>query len=291
MRILVTGANGMLGRDLCDEVAKRHTLLPFTRADADVTDLDALIPAFRDASPDAVIHTAAETNVDGCEQRPDHAFRVNTWGAWATAAAAEEAGARFLLLSTDFVFDGRSQRPYTEFDPLNPINVYGASKAAAETACRNACRRCTVVRTQWLYGRQGRSFPRTILTAAAAGKPLRVVTDQVGSPTYTRDLAAVLIWLCEHPCDGTYHVANAGAATRWEWARELLQLAGWDDVEVEASVSSEWPTPAARPPYSVLRRFALELRGADDMPTWQAGLARFVEESRAAREIPARAPS
>src|SRR5437763_5562498 len=148
MRVLVTGANGMLGRDLCDALRVRHTSIPLTRAEADVTDLDALLAAFRAAQPEVVIHAAAETNVDRCEQEPEHAFRVNTWGAWAAAAAAEAVGARFILISTDFVFDGAAGVPYTEFDPVNPINVYGRTKAAAEVACHNACRHCSVIRTQ-----------------------------------------------------------------------------------------------------------------------------------------------
>jgi dTDP-4-dehydrorhamnose reductase len=288
VRILITGSDGMLGRDLCAVLAERHTPIPLTRAEADVTDLSALAAAVRQASPEVVIHAAAQTSVDTCEGDPDGAYRVNAWGAWAAAAAAEQAGARFVLISTDFVFDGTAGRPYTEFDPVNPLSVYGASKAAAEQVCRQACRRCLVVRTQWLFGRHGRSFPRTILEAAAAGRPLRVVTDQVGAATYTRHLAAALAWLCEQPCDGTYHLASTGAASRWEWAKETLRLAGWDDVPLQPITSAEWPAPAPRPAFTVLRNYALELRGVNLMPSWQEGMAAFITELRAAGELPLR---
>lgn len=288
MKFLVTGARGMLGRDLCELLAARYPAVAFGRAEADVTDLDALLSAFRRERPDVVIHAAAATNVDGCEEDPAWAYRVNAWGAWATATAAEDVGARFVLVSTDFVFDGKSGRAYSEFDQPNPINVYGASKLAGEQASRQACRRVAVARTQWLYGRHGPSFPRTILRAAAGGGPLRVVTDQVGTPTYTRHLAAKLLWLCEQPCNGTYHLSNAGAVSRYDWAREILRLVGWEDVELLPWSSAEWPTPARRPASSVLRRHALELRGADDMPSWQEGLAAFIEELGTAGEIPLR---
>src|SRR5439155_20202169 len=122
MRVLITGAGGMFGRDLCEQLRERHPAIPLTRAEADVTDLDSLLKAFRAASPEVVIHSAATTDVDGCERQPEEAFRVNTWGAWAASSAAQATGARFVLISTDFVFDGKADRPYTEFDPVNPIS-------------------------------------------------------------------------------------------------------------------------------------------------------------------------
>jgi dTDP-4-dehydrorhamnose reductase len=289
MKILVTGATGMLGHDLCECLRDRHEVVALSRADADVTDLEALMRACRRAAPEVVIQTAAATNVDGCEGDAESAYRVNTWGAWAAAVAADAAAARFVLISTDFVFDGQLGRPYTEFDEPRPVNVYGASKLAAERACRHACRRCVIARTQWLYGRHGASFPRTILQGAAAGQPLRVVTDQVGAPTYTRHLAAALERLCEQPCDGIFHLASAGSASRWEWASETLRLAGWGGIPVGKATSEEWPAPATRPAYSVLRPFALELMGAETMPRWQDGLAAFIAELSDAGELPRRA--
>ena len=275
----------MLGTDLCPILEERHEVVPLGRVDADVTDLEALLRAFREHQAGVVIHAAAETDVDGCEGDPDHAYRVNGWGAWAAATAAEAVGARFVLISMDFVFDGESDRPYTEFDPVHPISVYGTSKLAGEEAAQRACRRCTIVRTQWLYGRNGASFPRAILKAASGGGPLQVVADQVGSPTYTRHFAQKLRWLIEQRCDGVYHFSNSGAASRWEWACEILRLAGHREVEVQKARTSEFPRPARRPAYSVLRHLALEMRKADDIPAWQDGLSAFIDELKAAGEV------
>jgi len=274
MRVAVVGAGGMLGRDLCPILAERHEVTPLTRAEADATDLAALRAAFAALRPEAVVNCAAATDVDRCEQDPDYAYRGNTWAAWAVAAAAEEAGARLIHVSTDFVFDGEAGRPYSEWDAPNPISVYGASKLAGEQAAFRACRRATVARTQWLYGPHGKSFPRAILNAAAreGTTELRVVADQFGAPTFTGHLARKLAWLVEWPAHGLYHVNNAGECSRAEWAREVLRLAG-SPVRVVEIGSAEWPAPACRPRRSTLRRHALELQGADDLPDWRSGLA------------------
>jgi dTDP-4-dehydrorhamnose reductase len=286
LKVAVLGAGGMLGRDLCPILQERHAVAALTRAGGDVTDFPALELALAEAEPDVVINCAAATDVDRCETEPDWAYRANAWGAWSAAAAAEAVGARLIHISTDFVFPGEATAPYTEWDPTDPIGVYGASKLAGETAAFRACRRTSVVRTQWLYGLHGKSFPRAILNAAKRSpeKGLRVVRDQVGAPTYTVHLARKLEWLLEWPADGLYHVNNAGECSRFEWARETLALAGIE-VPLEPIASEEWPTPARRPPYSTLRRYALELMGEDDMPGWKQGLAEFIKELRVAGEL------
>ncbi len=292
MDLLITGAGGMLGRDLISAIeAAGHRALPFTRAELDVTDVDALRARFAELRPQAVIHCAAATAVDACEQTPDDAYRVNAWGSWAVATAAEAVGAKLVLVSTDFVFDGVGLRPYTEFDPVRPINVYGASKLAGEEAAQRACSWVAVARTQWLFGLHGRPFPLAILNAAAQGRPLRVVTDQVGSPTFTPDLAAKLVWLAEQPCPGIYHLSNAGVASRYEWATETLRLAGWDDIPVARATSAEFPTPAVRPAYSALRNYALELRGVPLLRPWREALADYVAQLRATGALPERVPT
>lgn len=276
----------MLGQDLCPILEERHEVIPVPREVVDVTDAAALTGYLREGRPDLVINCAAATDVDRCEQEPDWAYRVNAWGAWSAATAAEAAGARLIHISTDFVFPGRSGRMHHEWDPTQPINLYGASKLAGEDAVWRACRRASVVRTQWLYGRGGRSFPRAILNAAArAGETgLRVVTDQVGAPTYTRHLARKLAWLAEWPADGLYHINNAGECSRFQWAQETLAMAGLE-VAVTGISSEEWPTPAERPAYSTLRRYALELMGQDDLPHWREGLAEYLQELRTAGEL------
>lgn len=278
----------MLGQDLCPILAERYEVIRFTRAEADLTNLPRLREWLSAAGPDLVINCAAATDVDRCEREPDWAYRTNAWGAWAAAAATESFGARLIHLSTDFVFSGETERSYTEWDPTGPVSIYGASKLAGEEAVFRACRRASVVRTQWLYGRRGKSFPRAIL-AAAGRRPeegLKVVADQWGAPTFTGDLARKLLWLAGWPADGIYHINNAGECTRHEWAVRALRLAGLEDVPVRPILASEWPAPARRPRRSTLRRYSLELIGADDMPPWEQGLARFVDELREAGELP-----
>jgi dTDP-4-dehydrorhamnose reductase len=287
MRVAVLGAGGMLGTDLCRILAPVHCVQPLTRAEADVTDFPALRARLISLQPDVVVNCAAATHVDRCEQERDWAYRVNAWGAWSAAAAAEALGARCVHVSTDFVFCGETDRPYDEWSPTAPVNVYGASKLAGEQAVFRACRRASVVRTQWLYGRSGRSFPRTMLTAAQRRPEggLRVVADQLGAPTYTVHLARKLAWLVEWPADGLYHVNNSGECSRHDWTVELLRLAGLEEVPVHPVPASEFPLPAPRPRRSTLRRFALELAGSDDLPAWQQGLAEFVAELRTAGEL------
>lgn len=273
----------MLGQDLCPLLeAAGHEVVRCGRQEADVTDLEALRLLFRSVQPAVVINCAAATHVDRCEEEPDWAYRVNAWGAWAPANVADEVGARLIHVSTDFVFSGDTDRPYTEWDATGPIGVYGASKLAGEEAVFRATRSAAVVRTQWLYGRHGRGFPKIILDAAARRPEggLRVVADQCGAPTYTVHLARKLVWLTERPLHGLFHVSNAGECTRHAWAVETLRLGGLADVPVRAIRSEEWPTPARRPARSTLRRYALELMGEDDLPTWEQGLAEYVAELR-----------
>jgi dTDP-4-dehydrorhamnose reductase len=287
LRVAVLGAGGMLGRDLCPLLAERHEALALTRAEADIEDSPALAAALGAARPDVVINCAAATDVDRCEREPDWAYRVNAAGAGAAAAAAEACGARLIHVSTDFVFSGRPAGAYVEQDEPEPVSVYGASKLAGEREVREHARRASIVRTQWLYGRQGRSFPKAILNAALK-KPengLRVVADQFGAPTYTRHLARKLAWLVDWPIDGLYHINNAGSCSRHEWALETLARAGLE-VEVHAIKAEEWPAPARRPgPDSTLRRAALEAIGQDDLPDWREGVAAFIAELRAAGEL------
>ncbi|MGV3722377.1 MAG: dTDP-4-dehydrorhamnose reductase [Actinomycetota bacterium] len=288
VRIVVLGASGMLGTDLCALLAEQFETIPLSRDEADVTDAPGLQARLGALAPQVVINCAAATNVDRCETEPNWAYRLNGWGAWCAAAAAESVGARLIHLSTDFVFSGDSDAPYSEWDPVSPISVYGASKLAGETAVWRACRRASVVRTQWLYGCQGASFPRAILNAAKRRPEsgLRVVADQFGAPTYTRHLARKLAWLVNWPVDGLYHIGNSGECSRHEWAVRLLELAGVNDVDVAPIAAADWPAPAKRPlRRSTLRRYALELMGQDDLPSWQDGLREFVTELREAGEL------
>src|SRR5438132_588977 len=284
MKIAITGAAGQLGRDLLAELAPRHDCHGLTRAEADVTDYAALSGCLDSLRPDLVIHSAAYTDVDGCEREPDRAYRVNAIGAWNVAAAAHACGAAVAVISTDFVFDGAKREPYTEFDATNPLSHYGASKRAAEQAAMAANPRSYVIRTQWLYGVHGRNFPYAILRAAARGE-VKVVADQVGAPTYSPDLARMIGQIIATPRYGIYHANNAGSCSWYEFAVELYRLAGLDPTILRPIPSSEYPTPTHRPAYSVLRRYALQPMGLDDVRPWQEAARQFIEEARAAGKL------
>ncbi len=293
MKVLVTGANGMLGIDLCVELETAgHSVI---RADAgvregmtvpawvhvDVTNTKEIEECVLYHQPDAVIHAAAYTDVDGCERNPDLAFRVNGLGTWNLAAVCGAHRITLVYISTDFVFDGTKETPYTEFDTPNPISHYGASKLAGERYVTQLCPRHFIVRTSWLFGIHGKSFPDTILRKAASQLEIGVVCDQFGSPTYVPDLSRTLVGLLESPLYGTYHVTNAGHCNWFEFARKAVELAGLKNVEVKPMPAETWPSPTKRPAYSVLRHYALELQGKDNLPPWPQALTLFIAARQA----------
>lgn len=279
MRILITGAAGMLGHDL-QEALSGHELIPSDVTGGlrslDITDTDQVMSTIADVKPDIVVHPAAWTDVDGCERDPDKAFRVNGFGTWNIAAACARNDAAVVYVSTDFVFDGEKGSPYTEYDAVNPLSHYGASKLAGETHVRTVCPRHHIVRTSWLYGIHGKSFPRSMINLSKTRKEISVVADQTGSPTFTVDLAQTIRDLVESPLYGTYHVTNKGACSWYEFAARTLALAGINDVEVKPIEAEEWPSPTRRPRNSVMRHYALELQGCDNLRPWEDALADFV---------------
>ena len=272
----------MLGTDLrkaLEDLPDAELILTDVVGDVrqlDITDTDEVRGIITETSPDLVIHGAAYTDVDGCERDPDRAFRVNALGTWNVAVACRESDSALVYVSTDFVFDGEKGEPYTEYDPPNPIGHYGASKLAGEVHVRQLCPKHFIVRTAWLYGEHGKNFPFTILNAAKSKKELRVVADQVGSPTFTADLASAIRDLIRSPLYGTYHITNKGSCSWYEFAKQILTYAGIDDVEIKAIRSEEWPTPTRRPKNSVLRHYALELQGRDNLRTWEEALKDFI---------------
>jgi dTDP-4-dehydrorhamnose reductase len=291
MRIMVTGAEGMLGRELVARLAREHEVVAVDVADFDITGFAATREAIAAARPQLLCHCAAYTDVDGCERDPDRAFRVNALGTWNVAAAADGIGAGLIYISSDFVFDGAKGAPYTEYDAPNPLGAYGASKLAGEQHVRELLPRHFIVRTAWLYAAHGRNFVLSILRkarelAATAAAPsaeppaLRVVADQVGSPTFAGDLAdAIARHLVDSRLYGTYHITNKGWCSWAELATEALRLVG-SAARVEPIRSEQWPSPTRRPAYSVLRHYALELQGRDDLRPWQAALAEVVTQVR-----------
>jgi dTDP-4-dehydrorhamnose reductase len=268
MTVLVTGAGGQLGRAAlrelgADGIGLRH-------AELDVTNSAAVLAAAQQHQPTLILHAAAWTDVDGAETDRDGAYRANVLANRHVAEAAKAVGARLVTVSTDFVFDGRKGEPYVESDETNPISYYGETKLLGEQAALEAYPEGTwVVRTAWVYDEQGTNFPRLIMRLSETRDVLRVVEDQVGSPTYAGHLAPLLLSLPDVVPAGVLHLAGSGAATRREWAEAVLAEAGRTTV-VEGATSDEFPTPAERPSYSAL---GSERSETPILPPWRLGVA------------------
>jgi dTDP-4-dehydrorhamnose reductase len=278
MRIVVTGAGGQLGRELCRMLAN-ETVIP-----KDLPEFDLAQPAvegqIQDAKPDVVIHAGAYTDVDGAERTPDLAMAVNRDGAARVARAAARAGARLIYVSTDYVFDGTATVPYTERDTPNPINVYGMSKWLGEQAVLASGADALVVRTAWLYGHYGKNFVKSIMSAARRESALRVVSDQRGCPTFAEDLASALIALIAKSVSGVIHVTNRGDCTWHEFAEAIVRDMGLA-VPVAPITTEEAGRVATRPRFSVLSQDRLASVGIM-MPEWRRSLAQFVHAAEAA---------
>ena len=279
MRILITGAGGQLGRDL-QRVLAGHELLPCSHGQLDITNAPAVEQAISSFRPDAVVHSAALTDTTRCEREPDAAHAVNAEGATNVARACARASASMMYVSTNEVFDGEKPLPYLETDPPAPINQYGRSKLAGERAVQAALGEHYIVRTAWLYGQGGNHFVNKMLRAAEGGA-LTGVSDEIASPTWTRDLASATAALIETRRYGTYHFTNAGQASRFEWVQEILRLAGKTDValrpintlEFRASLSADAVVPE-KPPFSVLANEAAGALGIVLRP-WREALAAY----------------
>lgn len=274
MRIYVTGAKGQLGRALMRRLA-RHTLLGTDLPEVDLTDLPAIRSSLAAFAPDVIIHAAAYTDVDGAARQPDLAYRVNALGTRNVVVAGEAIGASVLAISTNEVFDGVHTQPYLEFDAPRPINPYAKSKLAAEQFIRDLTTRFYIVRTAWLYGLGGNNFVKKILARADSDGQLRVVTDEVSSPTYTEDLVTAIEQLMLTGAYGIYHFTNDGACSRFEFAQEILALSGRGHIPIEPIVLADYPRPSTPPPYAPLRNFCGAQIGITLRP-WQAALADYL---------------
>jgi dTDP-4-dehydrorhamnose reductase len=275
MRLVITGAAGMLGRDVVNAATLAgHDLTALARPELDITDARAVKDAVVAARPDAVINCAAWTDVDGAESSREAALAVNGVGAGNVAAAAAAAGALIVHVSSDYVFDGSKGTPYVESDTTNPLSEYGSTKLAGELAVAQAApgSHC-IVRSSWLFGVGGKSFPATILRLAVERDELTVVDDQVGCPTFTGHLAQALVKLAADGLGtGVLHVAGGGQCSWHELAQEIVWRAG-AQCEVKPGRTADRGRPAPRPAFSVLRTE----RGAPQLPDWQEGLAAFME--------------
>ncbi len=277
MKVLVTGAKGMLGTDLVACLASRgHRVVGVDVDELDITRRREVVREVTRLRPDVLINAAAYTDVDGSETNEELAFRVNAEAVENLARACLEAGCRLIHISTDYVFDGKKEGSYREDDLPRPVGVYGRSKWEGEKRLRGILPEACVIRTAWLYGKAGKNFVKAILAQAERKGTLRVVDDQRGSPTYTRDLAAALATSAELGLTGTYHVTNRGACTWLEFARTILDLAGRRDVEVLPISTAELGRPAPRPANSVLDVGKFEAATGLLLPPWQEALADYL---------------
>jgi len=279
MKVLITGSDGTLGRDVCAALAPGHTVVPTTIETLDITQARAVARQVDEHRPDLVMHLAAMTDVDGCELRPDEAERVNAAGTVNVAEACRRVGCRLLYVSSGCVFDGRSDRPYTEEDTPNPVNVYGASKYHGEQAVRKLVGRHYIVRTCWLYGAGDRKFISRFIERARREDSVPVVTDKVGSPTWSRDLAGALVHVAESGAFDTYHIANAGVASRFDMARLILDVTGIK-CRLEPVDSSAFPLPAPRPGLEALDSRRLHKCGLRRLRTWQEALREYLQTAK-----------
>lgn len=281
LKILVTGAGGQLGTDVVQVASGsgHHDVIAATRADLDVGDRDSVMAVVSAASPDLIIHAAAWTAVDACESEPDKAWRVNAFGCRNVAEAARVAGSHVVGISTDYVFDGTSESPYVEWDYPHPLSVYGQSKLAGERELLGLLPGSTVVRTSWVCGPHGSNMVKTILRLGSGEGPLRFVDDQLGCPTFTGDLAAMLLYLGVARRPGLFHVTNQGETTWYRFARDVLIAAGMDPRRVEPITTAELvpPRPAPRPANSVLDNAALRMSGIALLPDHHESLERTVK--------------
>lgn len=276
MKILLTGATGMLGQALRENLGLEYEVIPLAHADLDITDLGATRTALSRARPEVVIHAGAWTDVDGCERDPDRSWRVNALGSRNLAVACQEVGAACCYLSTDYVFDGDKADPYTEFDAPNPISCYGGSKLAGERYVQTLTPRHWIIRSSWLFGPGGTNFVKTILTKARSGADLRVVDDQIGSPTYTHDLARAISRLVSGPHYGIWHITNSGSCSWYDFAAAILENTGLTGTRLEPITSKDLGRPAPRPRNSVLRNYCWELEGWPPLRSWSDALRDYL---------------
>lgn len=282
MNILVTGANGQLGREIVNLAADPNVrIMGFGRDELDISNPAQCEAVMADCMPDAVIHCAAYTAVDKAESDPDEAFRINAAGTRNIATAAKAVGAKLCYVSTDYVFDGRAAVPYEEQTKANPQTVYGRSKLAGEQEVQSIITEHFIVRTSWVFGKYGRNFVKTIRQLAGEREQLQVVDDQIGSPTYALDLANFLVTLVQTEFYGLYHATNVGTCSWYEFAQAILEESGLTAVRLEPCTTASFPRPAARPAYSVLSHSALLAHGFQAFRPWREALHHYMKDDEA----------
>lgn len=279
MKVIVTGAKGQLGTDLVQLLKDLpdYDVYGFGRDELDITNLNQVQKLFAEIKPDLVIHAAAYTKVDLAESEMDTAFKVNAIGTRNVAIATESAKSRLVYVSTDYVFNGEATKPLNEFEQTSPVSVYGKSKLAGEQFVREFHSKYFIVRTSWVYGIHGQNFVKTMLKLAQEKDQLSVVHDQIGSPTYSLDLASQIIAIASTTKYGTYHVSNSGICSWYEFAKAIFEEENVE-FDVKPCATEDFPRPAPRPKYSVFDHMGLRLNGFNEMRHWRDALRDFLLE-------------
>jgi len=277
MTILVTGANGQLGQELVRLGDNAIRIVGYGRQQLDITNLQQCRDVIQAVRPDAIIHTAAYTAVDRAETNADEAYRINAIGTRNLTLAARDLGVKICYISTDYVFDGCASQPYNEYDNTNPQSIYGKSKRAGEVLLQSLSDRYFIVRTSWVYGKYGNNFAKTMLKFAKERDSVSVVHDQIGSPTYTYDLARFLVDLVQTEAYGIYHASNAGVCTWYEFAKAIFEESG-SSIRIEPCTTEQFPRPAPRPAYSVMDHSAIRQNGFSDLRHWRDALRAYLKD-------------
>lgn len=278
MKVLVTGVNGQLGYDVCRELTARGVEnIGVDIADFDITDAAAVENYLVNYHPDVVVHCSAWTAVDAAEDQPEKVSAVNGQGPRNIARVCKQIGAKMVYISTDYVFSGDGERFYEVDDPVEPTSVYGKTKLEGEQAVRETLDEHFIVRISWVFGKNGKNFVRTMLTLAETRPELNVVCDQIGSPTYTADLAPLLCDMIATDKYGTYHATNEGVCSWAEFTEEIFRQAG-KQVKVNHIPTTEYPTKAVRPLNSRMSKEKLVENGFAKLPAWQDALSRYLKE-------------
>lgn len=279
MKVLVTGVGGQLGHDVVRELEQRgHEVTGVGREEMDITDAEKVRKVIRDCVPDAVIHCSAYTAVDRAEDEADQCRKVNVEGTKNIAEICAELDCKMIYISTDFVFSGEGERPWETDDAAGPISVYGRTKYEGEDEVKSRLDKFFIVRISWVFGKNGNNFVKTMLRIGKENGAVKVVDDQIGSPTYTRDMAVLLADMVQTEKYGVYHASNEGFCSWYDFAKEIFRLAGMDDVSVTPITSDQFPAKAKRPFNSRMSKEKLVKEGFNKLPSWQDALKRYLQE-------------
>lgn len=277
MKVLVTGVKGQLGYDVVNELVKRgHTAVGTDVEEMDITNAAKVREVLLSESPDAVIHCAAYTAVDAAEENVELCRKINAEGTENIAKVCQELDCKLLYVSTDYVFNGEGERPWEPYDEREPLNVYGQTKYEGELAVEKYVKKSFIVRIAWVFGVNGKNFIKTMLRLGKDHDELTVVADQLGSPTYTYDLAKLLVDMIESDKYGRYHATNEGLCSWYDFAVEIFRQAGMD-VHVRPVTSEEYPAKAKRPHNSRMDKSRLDLNGFERLPHWKDALSRYLD--------------